>query len=93
MIFSFSLFLFCEIELVLYQYDSKNSKEDMGAALFLSNMCCSCSYAIDRVQILHHSVLYLYASFLCRKQRLHNLASHWNDFCVYQCVYNGYVLV
>ncbi|KAH0851644.1 LOW QUALITY PROTEIN: hypothetical protein HID58_094589, partial [Brassica napus] len=32
----------------------------------------------------HHSVLYLHASLLCQKQRLHNLASYWNDFCVYQ---------
>ena len=91
----FYLLFFCIVNLTLFlsQSDSKNPKEDLGVGLFLSYMCCSCSYAIDRVQILHQSVLYLYASLLCQKQRLHHLASYWNDFCVCQCVYNGNVLV
>ncbi|VVB12944.1 unnamed protein product [Arabis nemorensis] len=72
-----------ELDLVLSQSNSENSKEDLGLGLFLSYMRRSCSYAIDRVQILHHSVLPLHASLLCQKQRLRNLASHWNDIRLY----------
>lgn len=75
----------------LFIYGSKSSKEGMGIGLFLGLCCSPYSHSIDRVPILHHTILFLNPQFPYR--RLQKLASDGNPLYCHQYLYNVYVLI